>query len=139
MSICKFHPEAKQYKLGKCSECHKLVKQANPDGNRYWTSKGNALKRHIEWELSFEQWKAIVSQPCVYRTPDSVNTVIGLDRIDSTLGYLETNVHPCCYKHNQAKSDIFTHDQMLDISIRYSITCGDKPMSRVKRIIHQNQ
>ncbi len=39
--------------------------------------------------------------------------VMGVDRLDSTLGYVSTNLVPCCFVCNQIKGDRFSEEEML--------------------------
>lgn len=70
--------------------------------------RGNAAARGISVAITFEQFVAMVSQPCYYcgRENDSK----GLDRVNSSVGYEVGNVVSCCggcnlSKHVKTKSD----------------------------------
>lgn len=86
-------------------------------------------KQNKKWGLagviSFGLFKELIYKPCVYccATPNKALydwshgknrvkissasiTVSGIDRIDSTKGYVEGNVVPCCALCNFAKSDM---------------------------------
>ena len=67
----------------------------------------HARKREIEWVLSWEEFKALVIQPCLYcgappgqvaRFPshNGTFTYTGLDRADNAGGYTPGNTVPCC-------------------------------------------
>jgi hypothetical protein len=64
-------------------------------------AKLNAKKRGIDFSLSIQDYANLISKPCHYCGADHV----GLDRVDSDLGYHQTNVVPCCYRCNKAKSN----------------------------------
>lgn len=78
----------------------------------YWQSpKGRfvnyisgAKERGLSFELTFEEFMLFWQQPCYYCN-DPVKT-IGLDRVDSSRGYVLTNVVACCETHNKGKSDL---------------------------------
>ncbi len=53
--------------------------------------------------ISFELFNKITSMPCYLCGTDAK---IGIDRIDSTIGYVDDNVMPCCHKCNMMK---YTH------------------------------
>lgn len=73
----------------------------------------NAADRGIEWGLTSETAQCILGSNCHYcgtaptqvrRTKQSSVTVNGIDRLDSSLGYIEGNVAPCCKHCNFAKN-----------------------------------
>lgn len=129
---CSKHPQAGHYKSGQCKDCHRQSKHNMVKQDRFWTHQGNAKKRGIEWTLTYEQWLAVVSQTCAYALPGDSGQIIGIDRKDSSQGYTVVNSQACCQHHNQVKSDVFTHEQMLDLASRYSVHCGDKPRGRTQ-------
>lgn len=78
-----------------------------------------ARQRNLEWSLSQEEFRQVISQACAYcgelprpiqslkrytRIKDEVN-VNGIDRIDSTKGYTLDNVTACCKMCNRFKSN----------------------------------
>lgn len=63
-------------------------------------------------DLTKEEFKELISKPCTY-CGDSGK--IGLDRIDNSTGHIKSNVVPCCYECNTAKSDNFNLEEMLII------------------------
>lgn len=81
--------------------------------NIYKSYKKNGKNR--EFTLSFEEFKVLIFQNCTYcGEPPSNNReycgrylkYTGIDRIDSSLGYVQGNVTPCCFKCNYAKTDM---------------------------------
>lgn len=78
--------------------------------------KDRAKSYGREFTLTFEEWSGFtLSQPCFYCSkPPRLFLggvrkhpiyLSGLDRIDNSLGYLTTNVVPCCIECNQSKMD----------------------------------
>ena len=76
--------------------------------------KKNAERRNLEWSLSDEIVKKLISQPCFYcKVPPKAHTFAkklngdfksnGLDRINNNKGYIEGNIVPCCADCNRAK------------------------------------
>ena len=73
--------------------------------------KISAKARKLEYNLSEETLISLVKQPCNYCgsepfKPHRENKNFlynGLDRADNNVGYLETNVVPCCYICNKMK------------------------------------
>ena len=88
------------------------------DRNHYGTQKGryahyrnNAKDRHIPFELSFEEFVEFWGKSCVYC--EAPIEKIGLDRIDSALGYTASNIVSCCKHCNYAKR-LFTADEYIE-------------------------
>lgn len=68
---------------------------------RYSSYKCAAKTRKIAWDLSKDDFLKRWDQPCHY-CGDPI-TGIGIDRIDSSLGYTEENVVSCCEVCNRMK------------------------------------
>lgn len=66
--------------------------------NRYVSS---AKKRDHAFNLTFEEFSSFWQQPCTY-CGDQIDTV-GIDRIDSTIGYEIGNCVACCTICNRMK------------------------------------
>ena len=71
---------------------------------KYTCYKSNAKRRGIDFELTFEQFESFWQLPCTYCGTD-IET-IGLDRVDSSKGYLIENVATCCWGCNARKGDM---------------------------------
>ena len=90
----------------------------------YGTYKGGAKKRGLCFELSFDFFLNITQQNCFYcgiepylvksSFPSNGSyTYNGIDRVDSSLGYIIGNVVPCCEKCNRAKMAM-SREEFLD-------------------------
>lgn len=82
---------------------------------RYHHSIGVAKKRGLAWDISFEDYKSLISQPCAY-CENALGNVqnergVGLDRVVNALGYSTANVLPCCGECNRTRSDRFTVEE----------------------------
>ena len=132
---CALHPNDTGFpsSRNRCAECMKIqrrarfARQGESLGSRYANAKWQANRRGLEFTITLDEYKRLVSQPCVYAystTGAGDIGLIGLDRKDNTIGYTSENSQPCCANHNRIKSDVFTHEQMLDAVIRYGIPCG---------------
>ena len=116
-----------------CIECSKEYKRlvrakfGVPLKDEFASDRACARRRGLAWELDFDGWLWIVSQPCVYGGCQGGLVTIkrGIDRKDNSKGYVAGNCQACCYRHNRFKSDILTHEQALDASNRYGIACGN--------------
>jgi hypothetical protein len=97
----KYKPKTKEQTAKIMARSHKKPKI------RFSTAKRNALKRSIEWLLTYEEFVSFIGLPCVYcenKLGTLVQSGIGLDRIDSDKGYCIGNVSPCCGICNMIKS-----------------------------------
>lgn len=105
-----------------------LYRKTNPDVKKNWLkengnkpkvrfdkAKSNAtLKREKEWNLTFEEYKDLISKPCTYCEKDiSQEKGCGLDRLDNNMGYNINNVVPCCKACNSARNTHFTAEEWL--------------------------
>ncbi len=81
---------------------------------RFSGSKRQARTRGIPWQLTFEQYHEITSQPCFYCEEAIDKQVTGkLDRIinDRGIGYTPNNVLPCCKICNRVRGDHYTVEE----------------------------
>jgi hypothetical protein len=75
--------------------------------------KSTAKAKKLPMTLSKEYVEKLVQSHCFYCN-EKFTVPIGLDRIDSSLGYIENNVVPCCSTCNRMKlnldlSEFITH------------------------------
>lgn len=93
--------------------------------------KNNAKQRNIEWNLSEEEFKNIITQPCIYcgESPNITETstymdrhekITGIDRVDTTKGYFKKNCVPCCKMCNIMKNKFSKEDFINKISSIYN-------------------
>jgi hypothetical protein len=71
---------------------------------RYTSCRLSASKRKLVFTLTEEQVTHIVTQPCIYCNTFQYETS-GIDRIDSSIGYIFENCAPCCFICNRMKSN----------------------------------
>lgn len=85
--------------------------------NLYNQNKANSKRRNILFEIDKETHYKLVIDRCHYcnhsgrNTFKSINSNLfinynGIDRIDSGIGYINTNVVTCCYICNRAKMNM---------------------------------
>jgi len=86
----------------------------------FTTYRGCAKQKGQPFELTLESFRNLILRPCFYcaEPPDHVHRITlksgqsdclihhGLDRVDCSAGYTETNVVPCCKTCNYAKGDL---------------------------------
>lgn len=73
--------------------------------------KVKSKKRKRLFLISLLTFKELIMSPCAYCGASNSNfrkglKYNGIDRIDSSLGYVENNVLPCCRFCNRMKSDM---------------------------------
>ncbi len=98
----------------------KKWREANPEASRAKCRKGaaarkqhrpllkyesNARKAGRTYELTADQAKEIMSQPCHYCCFQG-SPYVGMDRKHNFLGYSLSNAVPCCSQCNYAKRDM---------------------------------
>lgn len=82
--------------------------------------KQKAKSRKLQFELDFKDYEnEFFQKQCWYCGRIS----IGIDRIDSNLGYLNNNMRPCCEQCNQAKLD-YTEEEFIQMCMLVSERYG---------------
>ena len=94
----------------KCSDCSvksklscKLRNPRDQSKGKLYDYKRKAKTRNLVFELSDDEFLELVMQPCHYCGYN--DSVIGVDRKDSTKGYIKSNVLPCCEQCNLMKHE----------------------------------
>lgn len=72
--------------------------------------RNSDLKKGLEFNISRDFLIDTFKKNCVY-CESKVN--IGLDRINNSIGHIESNCVPCCYRCNVTRLDNFTFDEMI--------------------------
>lgn len=114
--------------INSCYECRGEFKKVSSEESTlkhlYSGVKGRRRSKERGFDLSFDQFKELVTSKCHYCGSNgyvskghrewSANVLVnGLDRVDSSRGYLYNNVVPCCRVCNSAKSDM-TYKEFID-------------------------
>jgi hypothetical protein len=81
--------------------------------SRYKRLQKSAIKRNIDFDLSFDDYSNLIKNECYYCDGyfGKVKLGSGLDRINNNIGYYMNNVVSCCKICNQLKSNIFSFDE----------------------------
>lgn len=79
---------------------------------RYNTAKAQAKRKGVEFNLNEDEFNVLVASNCEYCVLPITTANIGLDRLNNDLGYIISNVVPCCAECNIARNDKFTPDEM---------------------------
>ncbi len=123
-----------------CKYCT-IVGDNSGINKHYLNYKIGAEKRGLEFKLSPEEFTSLIYQNCAYcnkppqellyksgKSIKNINYVNGIDRIDSSRGYLLDNCVPCCtmcnrMKLNYTKSDFLSHiAKIYNFSVKGSET-----------------
>ena len=110
----------KRYKIWSQTSGRKKIRECN---NRYYHKNKNSVEyrflrlktgakqRHKELGIDFEDFKELWKENCYY-CGDEVNTA-GLDRVDSSKGYIKGNIVRCCEKCNRAKNNMDINEFLI--------------------------
>lgn len=82
---------------------------------RFTEAKRTAKRRNIYWNLTLEEYSFLINMPCYYCNNllcDPVVRSIGLDRLNSNIGYELNNVVSCGYACNVIKHTFLTPEEM---------------------------
>ena len=93
-------------------------KKINPIGH-YREYADSAAKRNLSFYMTIDEFTEIVTKPCYYCKKYEDNEVIGIDRINSFIGYNIENIVPCCKLCNTMKQQLTTNEFALQIEKIY--------------------
>lgn len=85
-----------------------MKKHRQEPRQRYNSYKCRANNKKHVFALTFNDFMQYWQKPCTY-CGDDINT-IGLDRINSGIGYTKKNITPCCAMCNRMKLDHTAND-----------------------------
>lgn len=99
---------------------------------RFRKAKSQAKKRGIDFKLSLDQYRAVISQGvCDYCDGPLNRSGSGLDRVDNARPYTAENVVPCCGPCNSIKGE---HLNYLEAKIALGAVAGfRKSQARPRR------
>ncbi len=119
-------------KVQRCEQCYEKMRTVEENRERdernykaerkkntephYRLYKKGACQRNLWFDLTIDQFTKLVNKPCFYCNTYIDNEVIGIDRIDSELGYSLENCVPCCDICNFMKNDMNVKDFLTHIS-----------------------
>ena len=78
-------------------------KKINSMNSQYGVYKSSAIAKQLEFEIKIDEYKSIVILPCHYCGIVQEKGFNGLDRTDSTVGYVTGNCVSCCEMCNYMK------------------------------------
>ena len=80
---------------------------------RFRHYKKDAKKRGLIFELTYNEFLKLINGVCYYCGGNGY----GIDRLDSSFGYLKDNVVPCCSVCNRMKYT-YTEDEFIEKCIK---------------------
>ena len=83
---------------------------------RFSMGMRQALRRNIEWAITFDEFSALMKLRCHYCAGELSVFGANLDRKDNLLGYFTANVVTCCGDCNRTKGDRLTYAEMVAVS-----------------------
>jgi hypothetical protein len=127
----------KKKKLSEWAKVHS-IRYEDPEDSHVATVfsnyKSRAKKKGLNIDLDFNEFKCLIKQNCFFCNQEPQNMrkdftkkriglsrgkLNGLDRVDSTKGYLKNNVIPCCEDCNKAKRNLSVSDFLIMIKNIY--------------------
>lgn len=89
---------------------------------RFADYKRNAATRGLVFNITKAQFDDMTQMECKFcKATDHV----GIDRIDSGIGYVEGNIQPCCTFCNKMKSNFGEEAFLAQIARIYKNTCKE--------------
>lgn len=82
---------------------------------RFIQAKIHAKRANHEFNLTNNEYVIFMTKSCYYCDGKLNETGVGLDRKDSSKGYLLDNVVPCCTICNRVKGAHFSVEEMLEL------------------------
>lgn len=113
-------------KIFKCSQ--------NTSFSRFINESKNRLLNN---DITKETYDTIITLPCNYCKNSFVNGSRGIDRIDSTIGYVYGNITPCCYTCNLMKGILSQEEFFKHLKRIYDFTVLKKINNEEKSIKEQ--
>jgi len=108
-----YYPKNKE-KLIKISK--EWYEKNNTPERKYLAYLKNCERLNRKIEISLGEYKEIVSRPCSYC---GTNERMGMDRVDSSKGYLKENVVSCCWLCNRMKNKYSKEEYLTKIKQVY--------------------
>ncbi len=88
-----------------------MKKYCRTPESKFTAYRNGASERNISFDLTMEQFKSFWNGSCFY-CGHRVN-LIGLDRVDNSIGYSVSNIVSCCSECNRMKG-IYSQKDFID-------------------------
>jgi hypothetical protein len=104
----------------------KTTKRVRTIREKLWTTKRDAAKRNIAWQIKDADALRLFEMPCHYCEAESEpGKFSGIDRKNNERYYRKSNSVPCCWVCNRAKCTM-THEQWLGLCQRIGVVFMDR-------------
>lgn len=147
LPISQFHydRDALDGHQSRCKEClnsarrNRYVRDGPSPRDLYSVVRGNACRKGIPFELSFEDFIRLIAQPCIYGGGTRPAFNIGVDRKNPTGAYELNNLVPSCWRHNEFKRDLLKFESMVRIVAEFEEVkeCGDFVRKRERKFLRR--
>lgn len=99
--------QAKKWRLDNPEKVQSINhKKINSMDSQYGVYKSSAIAKQLDFEIKIDEYKTIVILPCHYCGIVQEKGFNGLDRMDSTAGYVMGNCVSCCQMCNYMKVNL---------------------------------
>ena len=96
--------QAKKYRIENPEKVKAInQKKINSMDSQYGVYKSSAITKQLNFEITLDEYKSIVILPCHYCGIVQEKGFNGLDRMDSSVGYITGNCVSCCQMCNYMK------------------------------------
>ena len=106
-----------------CKKCRANMHQKNMENPEYYFMKcrSSAKTRKLKFNLPLNEFISLITASCYYCGKKG-SIYNGVDRVDSSKGYIKGNCVPCCTRCNIAKMDCTIEQFEEDTSRRFIYT-----------------
>lgn len=130
-----------------CRDCsykenYRLSPSTAAINKEYGNYQRNADKKGLTLSISREEFENLILSKCFYcdREPfrkliSSWDSVLanGIDRIDSSVGYIEGNIRTCCWDCNRMKGDLAEEDFLSHLALIHKVLTDRQQKDTIDR------
>jgi hypothetical protein len=122
------HNKNKNTRRRYCLDCerNRNYLRSRTTKERWMSSQRRTKKSGKAWEIGLDDFQQLISSPCHYCGGPLDETGCGLDRKDNSLGYIGSNIVPCCGICNIVKNDHFSYTDMMLLSPNLTLIRSQK-------------
>lgn len=103
----KLADNAAKWRLKHPENAKKLSKRRKTDPKcDYSVYAWRANRDGYDFELPYEKFEKMVNEKCYYCSMEKKTILLGIDRLDNSLGYVEGNIVTCCKTCNMMKNTL---------------------------------
>ena len=95
----------------------------NTKRSNYSAYKTRAIKKNLEFEFSKEEFDTICKMICYYcHKQNNIDHTNGIDRVDNSIGYIQSNCVSCCSTCNYMKGSLEVNTFIKQCNTIYNTT-----------------